>query len=85
MIIVKVELHHARTGQVTEIARMQIHNTGASRDPAIGEYVAQSFRGRSTAQLDKRVVQRRAEVKGHRRLSYHVLVLVRKALEALKY
>ncbi len=51
MIIVKVELHSAITGQKTELARMMIDNIGG--DLKRGNYRARTFRGRSAEGLDK--------------------------------
>ena len=54
MIVVRVELHSAITGAVTELARMRICNdgTGTSR---IRHYTGVAFRGRSKEALDRSV------------------------------
>lgn len=80
MIIVRVELHSAITHQITELARMRICNVGVSQDGKQGDYVADTFRGRNKADLDKSTVQRTGTVHRHRRLSLHVWHLVYKAL-----
>ena len=85
MLIVRVELHSARTGEVTEIARMRICNVGVSNEGRKGDYEIVTFRGRSTEQLDQRTKQRSGFVYGHPRLAEHGWKLVRKALEAIKY
>lgn len=83
MLIVRVELHSARTGEVTEIARMYIANIAGSSTR--GDYVAYSLRGRSKEALDKRVAQRSGHVRNYPRLSLHVWHLVARALIALGY
>lgn len=83
MIVVRVELHSARTGAVTELARMDIANIGGTRNS--GDYAVQANRGRDREALSKRIAQREGQVLGHPRLSQHVWYLVAKALKALKY
>lgn len=86
MIVVKVELHSARSGEVTELARMNICNAGMSDStPAVCDYKAETLRGRSAEDLNKQVKQRTAVVYGHRRVALHVWVLVCKALIAMGY
>lgn len=76
MILVKIELHSARTGKVTEIGRMEITNTGLGTQKR-GEYDVALMRRGTT---DK--VQRRGMVRDYPRLSYTVWELVRRALVA---
>lgn len=83
MIVVKVELHSAITGQVTELARMGICNIGGTRD--IGHYSVETYRGRSTAALERRLRQRASEVRDYPRLRLHVWHLVARALSSLGY
>lgn len=83
MIVVRLELHSAIDGQVSELARMNICNIGGTKHH--GDYQAETFRGRSTEQLDRFVIQRQATVTGHPRLSKHVWHLVAKALIAMGY
>lgn len=83
MIIVRVELHSAITGEVTELARMHIANAGGT--DAIGDYHVSTLNGRSTTALDRGVVQRRGKVLRHQRLALHVWHLVSKALLAVGY
>lgn len=79
MIVVRVELHSAPTGQVSEIGRMVIANDGTG-DRLRGNYTARLMRrGSPTAVL------RVGEVKDHARLSYSVWVLVAKALAAVGF
>lgn len=85
MIVVRVELWSAITGRVTEIARMEICNSGTSDSPKRGDYAVRTLRGRSAAQFSKSVVNRAGRVMNHARLSLHVWHLVAKALTAMKY
>lgn len=79
MILVKIELHSAITGKVTELGRMQISNTGhaTKENPKRGDYEVELFRKGSTTK-----VQRRGLVRDYPRQSYTVWELVRRALEA---
>lgn len=83
MIIVRVELHSAITGQVSELARMHISNEGGS--PRRGNYAVQTLRGRDKATLDRGAVQHKGKVLNHARLALHVWHLVAKALAAVGY
>ncbi|WP_025036117.1 hypothetical protein [Bradyrhizobium sp. DOA9] len=83
MIVVRVELHSAITRKVTEIARMHIRNAGGTKD--IGNYSAETLRGRSREQLDRGVCQRGGTVLGYPRLRIHVWHLVARALIAMRY
>jgi hypothetical protein len=84
MLIIRVELHSAITGKVTEIARMRLYNDGTG-DHEVGNYVGETFRGRDKEALDGRVTVRKAEVKGYKRNNFHVWNLVAKMLKAMKY
>lgn len=75
MLVIKIELHSAITGTVTEIGRMHIINNGRGSHTR-GEYDVEIMR-RGT-----RKVQRRAMVRDYPRLSYTVWELVRRALVA---
>lgn len=83
MIIVRVELHSAITGKVTEIARMGIANVGGSSSH--GDYAVETYRGRSAADLARRVKQRAGAVKNYPRRAIHVWHLVARALVAMNY
>lgn len=83
MIVVRVELHSAITGQVTELARMHISNEGGTATK--GDYGVETLRGRDKAALDKRRVQRSGKVTNYPRLSIHVWHLVARALIATGY
>jgi hypothetical protein len=91
MIIIRVELWSAVTGEVTELARMGIDNvSGGGR---VRDYRCRTWRGRSTEQLtkamlggdDPKAVTRKGEVKGHRALDLHVWHLIAKALRGMGY
>lgn len=76
MILVKIELHSALTGKVTEIGHMRITNNGLGTQKR-GDYDVEILRKGTT---DK--VQRRGSVRDYPRLSYTVWELVRRALVA---
>lgn len=83
MIIVRVELHSAVNGQVTELARMHVCNEGGTN--ALRDYSVQVLRGRSKEDLDRRVVQRRGALKQFPSLRLHVWNLVLCALVSAGY
>lgn len=83
MIVVRVELHSAITGQVTELARAHISNIGGTG--TVRDYEIKTLRGRSTRSLDAGVVQRKGKVLAHRSLDLHVWHLVGKALAGIGY
>ena len=83
MIVIRVELHSARTRQVTEIARMHIVNIGGTAN--VGQYCARTLRGRSREQLDKGAVQRRGTIKDYPRRRIHVWHLVARALISMRF
>lgn len=85
MIIVRVELHSAITGRVTELARMGISNDGTSEINTKGHYNVETYRGRNAVTLAKRVTQRAGRVEGHLRHALHVWCLVAKSLKAMGY
>ena len=76
MLLVKIELHSARTGKVTEIGRMHIINNGRGT-PKRGEYDVRIMRKGTT-----NTVQREGMVRDYPRQSYTVWELVRRALVA---
>lgn len=83
MIIVRVELHSAVSGEITELARMHIANVGGTN--TIRDYETSTLRGRSKATLDRGDVQRHSKVIGHPSLALHVWNLVAKALTGMGY
>lgn len=89
MIVVRVELWSAVTGQVSELARMTIDNVGVSANQQLGDYRVRILRGRSAEALDKAMlagtVQREGQVLRHPRLREHVWNLVGKALSGMGY
>ena len=78
MIVVRVELHSAITGEKTELARMIVDNVGGNKTS--GNYRCRTLRGRSSAVLDRREVQREGKVIGFPRLSQHIWNLVASSL-----
>lgn len=93
MLVVKVELHSAVTGEVTEIARSVIYNDGAGTRTS-GDYKALTITGRDKETFDKRMyaavrkgehVTRSTEIKNYPRLRLHVWNLVAKALGKMGY
>jgi hypothetical protein len=85
VIVIKVELHSAVTGKMTELARMLISNTGDNPNPRWGDYIAQVIRGRSKEQLDKGTVLKQVTIFNHPRQQLHVWNLVAKALSTMGY
>jgi hypothetical protein len=83
MIIVRVELHSAVTGKITELARMGIANTGGTARR--GNYSVATYRGRSAGVLARRNVQRSGKVLNYPRLAVHIWHLVTLALIAMNY
>jgi hypothetical protein len=89
MLVIKVELHSAISGEVSEIARMVVDNIGGTTNK--GDYRVRTLRGRSRDSLEKAMLslpigaQREARVLGHPRLREHVWNLVAKALFAMNY
>lgn len=74
MIVVKIELHSAITGKVSEIGRMLIVNDGTGTHKR-GNYNVGIMR-RGTI----KTVQKRGRVQEYPRLSYTVWELVRRSL-----
>lgn len=96
MIVVKVELHSAITGEVTNLATAIIDNIGGTKQR--GNYRARAYR-KGTWERYARYIhprqgwamvrdarpQRTGHVDNHPRLSAPVWSLVRKALESMGY
>lgn len=100
MILVRVELHSAITGNVTELARMSICNTGENTNSRRGDYTTAVFRGRDSVTLTQnmlrffrsrdeaeatKAITRKGKVQNHARLQEHVWNLVAKALSGMGY
>ncbi len=79
MILIRVELHSAVTGKVTEIGRMKLTNDG-SGDLKTGNYDVYLMRRGTT---DK--VQRTGRVEKHARKALSIWTLVSKALKAVEF
>ena len=88
MIVVRVELWSAITGERTEIARMLIANTGHGTANQ-GDYTGKTLRGRSTEALDKSSASQththQGKVLNHARRQLHVWHLVAKMLSSMGY
>lgn len=82
MIVVKVELHSAITGQVTLLGSAIISNVGTTPDGKLGDYDVAVGRKTDAADLRKVYQQplRRGRVLRHPRLAQNVWRLVLKAL-----
>ena len=88
MIVVKVELHSAISGQIMKIGEAVIYNDGTGTN-AKGNYETRSFRApnyfkRERGGTEKNVV-RRARVERYDRVNAPVLELVSRALQAMGY
>lgn len=91
MIVVRVELWSAITGEKSELARAVISNEGGTAQR--GNYLARAMRGRDEAALQKNMIDvmrgakpiHEARVENHARLSEHVWNLVAKSLTAMGY
>lgn len=84
MIVVSVLLVSAIDGRTQELARMEICNMGTGTN-SLGNYSAETLRGRSTQDFQRRTRQRIAYVNGHPREREHIWNLVAKCLRALRY
>lgn len=90
MIVIRVELWSAVTGEKTELARMLVDNIGGT--PSLRNYRVRTLRGRSAIALDRSMVkaattgtQREGRVMGHPSERVHVWNLIAKALTAMGY
>lgn len=87
MIIVRVELWSAKTGGVTELARMKIAHAGGTDD--VCDYSCCTYYGRGEKTLTRAMTQKRfsktGKVEKHRRKQLHVWNLVAKALLSMGY
>ncbi len=84
MIVVRVELWSAATGEKTELARMHIANTGTGT-AARGSYFGQTFRGRSAPALSKLIEAKQGHVENFPRQQLHVWNLVSRMLLTMGY
>lgn len=83
MIVVRVELWSAITGEKTELARMHISNAGGTQTR--GDYEGESFIGRDSRALDRGTVSKRGRVFNYPRLDFHVWNLVTRMLTSMGY
>jgi len=89
MIVIKVELWSAITGQKKELARMIVDNVGGT--DARGNYRARTLIGRSSAALDSAMMQRpmktarEGHVADYPRQRLHIWNLVQRALAGMGY
>lgn len=84
MIVVRVELHSAVTGQVTELARAIIANDGTGTQQR-AHYKVMTLRGRSREQLDQLTPQRTTTLRDWPRKTLHVWCLISEALIRMGY
>jgi hypothetical protein len=84
LIVIKVELHSAVNGRITELARMIIANDGSGSKNSMN-YNGLSFRGRSKEQLDKETIIKTGRVEKWKSDSFHVWNLVSKMLLVMGY
>ncbi len=83
MLVVKVELHSARTGEIQTLGQMVIDNVsggGVGRDAARADYRVRVGRKGSTLQGIADKPLREGQVADYPRLSYNVWRLVVRAL-----
>lgn len=87
MIVVKVELWSAITGDKTELARMHISNDGqqSTDNFRLGAYDGETFIGRDDKALSRGTVSKRGRVERWPRADYHIWNLVARMLESMGY
>lgn len=80
MLVVRIELHSAITGKITEIGTAIIANVGGTKDR--GDYSVKVGNKRDAGDIRKTWSnpQRTGEVKDYPRLSYNVWRLIARAL-----
>jgi hypothetical protein len=83
MLVIRVELHSAVTGKMTELARMKVCNEGGTAD--LRDYGVYVFRGRDKEALDKQTVHRTGKFGKFPSQRLHVWNLVLCALVAAGY
>jgi len=86
MIVVSVKLVSAiHSSRDRELARMEIFNVSEEPGEALQDYGVRTLRGRSTAELDKHVINRTGKVKSYPSAAIHIWHLVHDALRAINY
>lgn len=78
MIVIKIELHSARTGQVTQLGLMHVSNDGKQKNPRQGNYRVELFRKPKFEGLVKTTF-----IENWPRLDKPVWMLLQKALNQL--
>jgi hypothetical protein len=90
MLVVRVELHSAITGEISEIARMIIANDGTGTGDS-GNYWARAAKGETDNHMISAAIMhesrklRHVEIKDYPRKTKHVWNLVARVLAAMKY
>lgn len=89
MLVIRVELHSAVTGKISEIARMLVYNDGTGT-AQVGSYKGKTVKGTTEGPMTPAVIyQRKAMREGtvgnYRRLNLHVWHLVARMLAAMGY
>ncbi len=84
MIVVRVELHSAVTGKVTELVRMEVANDGTGTRTR-RHYEARTLRGRNTKALNQRTTQRQTTLRDWPSEQLHVWNLVATLLAKMGY
>lgn len=86
MIVIKVELHSARTGRVTTLGQAIITNEGTNPDPRRGDYKLSIGRKQDAEAGNLRAIitrpSRTAEVKEFPRHSYTIWRMILRLLRA---
>ena len=84
MIVIKIELHSARTKEITLLGSMVIANDGTSKDHKRGNYLVGVANKKDAADLKLAMSRplRTGVVKDFPRLSYNVWRLVLRALKS---
>jgi len=85
MIVVKVELWSAITGNKTELARMHISNDGTSTKATQGNYDGTTFIGRDSTALDRGTVSKTGRLTKWPRLQKHIWCMVQAMLTDMGY
>jgi hypothetical protein len=89
MLVIRVELHSAVTGKITEIARMLLYNDGTGSSE-VGSYKGKTVKGSTQepmapAVIYERKAMREGTVGNYRRLNLHVWHLVARMLASMGY
>ena len=83
MIVVKIELWSAVTGNVTELGRTYIWNDGTCEDPKRGNYnVSVCKKGKFKPPIIYRNMTRRGRVENYPRASYNIWRLIIRSLKS---